>query len=265
MRRRTLLRLLAATAAAVAATGCVPPRQRREPALDAGPSPTPRRVGGREPGTPRVPSQPDVAARTADPAAAMPLAVLCRAAWGAAPPSGPYASHRLRLLTVHHTAVPHHDAREGPARVRLHQRHHLEAGFVDLAYHFVIDRDGHVYEGRPVDAPGETFTAYDPDGHFLPCLEGEFGSQEPSEAQVDALVELLAWAAATHGVPPTTIRGHRDYAPTSCPGTALQRLVDDGSLQRRVTARLAGGGVQLQPVCGDEGRDRVAAIEAGRG
>ncbi|HEX2029040.1 MAG TPA: peptidoglycan recognition family protein, partial [Nitriliruptorales bacterium] len=246
-----------------AATGCVPPRQDREPALDAAPGTTPPTVAEREP-APRAPSHPEVAARSADRQAPTPLAVLCRAAWGAAPPSGAYASHRLRALTVHHTAVPHDDAREGPARVRQHQRHHLEAGFVDLAYHFVIDRDGHVYEGRPVDAPGETFTDYDPDGHFVPCLEGEFGSQEPSQAQVDALVQLLAWAAATYAVPPATIRGHRHYAPTDCPGTSLQRLVDDGSLQRRVTDRLTRGGVQLQPVCGEEGRDRIATIEAGR-
>lgn len=189
--------------------------------------------------------------------------MLCRDAWGARPPTGPYRPHRVDRLTVHHTALVLTDDRQAPARVRQHQANHHERGFVDLAYHFMVDRRGRVYQARPVTAAGETFTDYNTDGHFLPCLEGNFDRQAPSPAQLDALVGLLGWAASTFGVSPTTLRGHRDYAATRCPGDALQGLLDHGTLRRRVEAVLTRGGVRLIDVCGAAGHHRIAAIEAG--
>lgn len=252
MQRRTVLRWLAA-AAATAVGACAPSGPRPSPvasrssaALD--PSAT---VGS---ASPRPPERPDgFARRSADPepvrSEAARLRVVCRSEWGARDPRGAFAEHRIRTLTVHHTAVAHTDPDEGAPRARQHQRYHQEAGFVDLAYHHLIDRDGDVYEGRPVTAPGETFTDYDPRGHYLPCLEGDFDRQAPSEAQLAALVDLLAWAAGRFGVDPGTIAGHRAYASTSCPGDALQALVDDGAIRSRVETRLAEGGVVLVGGC----------------
>lgn len=252
MQRRTVLRWLTA-AAATAAGACV----------SSGPGPSPvasRSSAGLDPSatappaSARPPEQPDgVAKRSADPepaqAEATRLSVVCRSEWGARDARAAFAEHQIRTLTVHHTAVAHTDPDEGASRARQHQRYHQEAGFVDLAYHHLIDRDGDVYEGRPVTAPGETFTDYDPRGHYLPCLEGDFDRQAPSEAQLAALVDLLAWAAGRFGVDPGTIAGHRAYASTSCPGDALQALVDDGTIRSRVEARLADGGVVLVDGC----------------
>lgn len=258
MQRRTVLRWLAAATAA-AAGACARPGP-EPPPVGSGSAAGTAAASTTTPGSARSPEQPEgVTGRSAEPGAepdaeprtgAGRLTVVCREEWGARPPSGSFADHAIRTLTVHHTAVAHTDPDEGAARARQHQRYHQEAGFVDLAYHHLIDRDGDVYEGRPVAAPGETFTDYDPAGHYLPCLEGDFDRQEPSEAQLAALVDLLAWAAGRFGVDPATIAGHRTYASTSCPGDALQVLVEDGTIRDRVEARLAAGGVTLVDGCG---------------
>lgn len=247
MQRRTVLRWLAA-ATATAVGACASPQRDPGPVGSAVPSEPPAPT----PGSARSPDRPDgLAGRSADPQVEpAQLTVVCRDEWGARPPAGSFREHTIRTLTVHHTAVVHTDPDEGAARARGHQRYHQEAGFADFAYHHLVDRDGDVYEGRPVTAAGETFTDYEPAGHYLPCLEGDFGRQSPSQAQLDVLVDLLAWAAQRFGVDPATVAGHRAYASTSCPGDALQALVDDGTILRRVEARIADGGVTLLDACG---------------
>jgi hypothetical protein len=167
-------------------------------------------------------------------------------------------------MTVHHSAVVLSDNRDAPAHIRSHQRSHQARGWPDIAYHLVIDRNGNVYEGRPLWAVPDTATNYDPTGHFTVMCEGNFQEQRPSRAQVNALVEVLAWASVRFDVPPRTISGHRDHADTACPGSGLQRLIDDGEIRRRVKERLAVGGTQLRDLCGTEGKRRVEDIEAGR-
>jgi hypothetical protein len=40
-------------------------------------------------------------------------------------------------------------------------------------------------------------------------------------------------------MPSTTVTGHRDHAPTSCPGDNLYRLLQDGSFGKRVGEALS--------------------------
>lgn len=166
-------------------------------------------------------------------------------------------------MTVHHTAARLDDNSTAPAQIRGHQRFHQESGWADLAYHFMVDANGNVYEGRPFDAPGDTFTGYDPTGHFLVCCEGNFDQQELPAAQLNSLVAMLAWGVRQFGVTPDTIASHRDYAATTCPGTALAAVVSDGTVQEMVEALLAAGGVALMKVCDEVGEALVTAIETG--
>ncbi len=199
---------------------------------------------------------------TASPAPT-PIEVICRDAWGAVPVVGQFALHTIEHITVHHTAVVLASNTDAPARARQHQRYHQSLGWPDLAYHYLIDANGHVYEGRPFDAVGDTATDYDPTGHFLVCCEGDFNQQEIGEDQYRSLVNLVAWGSAEFGVDPATIRGHRDLATTSCPGDNLYPLVAEGTLAADVLAAIAGSGFDPTSVCGSDGADLVAAIEAG--
>lgn len=188
---------------------------------------------------------------------------ICREAWGAAPPTGPYVRHEVRRLTVHHSAVVLTDNREAPQAMRDHQAYHQSRGWPDIAYHLLIDRNGNVYQGRPIWARGDTGTDYDPTGHLLVLCEGNFEVQWSSWRQVRALVDVLAWGSRRHGVPVWRIAGHRDFASTACPGRRLYRHLEDGSVRERVRDRLDAGGIRLLDLCGWAGRRRVREIEAG--
>jgi hypothetical protein len=195
---------------------------------------------------------------TAAPVAA--VAVICRAAWGALPVAGEFTSHQIDQVTIHHTAVLLEDNADAPGRVRQHQAYHQSLGWPDLAYHYMIDADGNVYEGRPVGAVGDTATEYDPTGHLLVCCEGNFDEQDVPQAQYETLVRMVAWGCGEFGVDPASVRGHRDVASTTCPGDDLYAYIASGALADDVAA-LAGDPLQLELVCGDKAREMVELIE----
>ena len=85
---------------------------------------------------------------------------------------------------------------------------------------------------------GETNTAYDPGGHFLISVIGNYERQEPTDAQIDAIADLMAWAIAEFDLSTERIGGHYNYASTGCPGKHLRRYLEDGTLRRMVEARL---------------------------
>ncbi|NND03662.1 MAG: N-acetylmuramoyl-L-alanine amidase [Acidimicrobiia bacterium] len=190
------------------------------------------------------------------------IEALCRDSWGARAGSGNFDEHTIERMTVHHTARRLDQNSDAPRAIRTHQTfHQVDRGWPDIAYHFIIDLDGNVYECRTTSAVGDTGTNYDPTGHFLVCCEGDFNQQELPEAQRNALVDVLAWASGEFDVDPTTIAGHRDVASTSCPGDNLYPLIESGELVDAVRARKANGGAELKVVCGDEAFDRVRSIE----
>jgi len=151
------------------------------------------------------------------------IAVISKTGWGAKP-AGPLGSHTPVRITYHHSAVAGAKVSGAPARIRGYQAYHLDQGWPDIAYHFLIDQAGRIYQGRNPDAPGDTFTEYDPTGHFLVCFDGNFDSETASAESVEALVKMLAWGCQRYGIDPATLGGHRDYAATTCPGKNLYAL-----------------------------------------
>ena len=189
---------------------------------------------------------------------------MCPPAWGAMTPGDGFVNHTIERLTVHHTAARLDDNRRAPAALRGHQAYHRSLGWPDLAYHVAVDADGNIYAGRPTTAAGDTATDYDPAGHFLVVAEGDFNSQPIPDTQLEGVATVLAWAAEEFAVAPSTIRGHRDWASTSCPGESFYPVIADGTLESMVEAKIAAGGVDLVVVCDESAYAAVAAIEAGQ-
>ena len=191
--------------------------------------------------------------------------MLCRDAWGAraARPGG--TPHYPNRLTIHHTAAFLGDNSNSPARLRQHQDYHQDTqGWIDIAYHLSVDRNGNVYELRKPELVGDTATDYDPTGHFLVVCEGNFDEEEVTEAQLDGAALAFAWAAQQFNIATETLAGHRDVsADTTCPGANLYSHLISGDLRSRVDGLLAGGPVDLYPICGPEASAIVADIESG--
>jgi hypothetical protein len=189
--------------------------------------------------------------------------MICKEAWGARPADGRFRRHEIERITIHHSGVKLTDNRDAPARFRAYQRDHQAGGWPDIAYHVLIDRHGNVYKGRHAWAVGDTHTSYDPTGHYLVMCEGNMSEQDVSIRQMRGLIEVLTWAVRHFDVPPRRIKGHRDYAATACPGSNLYRRIENGTIKRRVAARLKEGGVTMHRLCGDAGKRRVERIENG--
>ena len=164
-------------------------------------------------------------------------------AWGAVPDAAPAVPQiTITHITLHHqgeTWVPGSDV---PAYLRKLQHWSRETKhWADIPYHYVIDPEGKVYAARPENIAGDTNTEYDPRGHVLVMVLGNFEEVEPNAAQLQATVELMAELARKHGLDARAIASHRDYSTqTVCPGKNLYRYLENGWIARAVTARLDG-------------------------
>lgn len=149
--------------------------------------------------------------------------------------------HEIRMITLHHSgsAEPLRAEDDPVEKLRgLQAWGRADKNWWDVPYHFLIDLEGTIYQGRDYRYMGETNTSYDPRGHLLISVLGNYNRQEPTPSQVEAITELMAWAAVEFDVPVDRIHGHGDLAETSCPGTHLRSYLDEGTFRRGVERRL---------------------------
>ena len=163
-----------------------------------------------------------------------------RANWNAAEPKA-YKSQVPVKITIHHEGEIFNPQKE-PAAVHIKKVQTWgmsEArNWSDIPYHYLIDFDGNIYEGRNVFTAGETATEYYPEGHLLITCLGNFEEQEVTEKQLNALIELTAYCCNKYQISPTTIKAHKDFAQTLCPGKDLYRYLESGYLQKEVEKRI---------------------------
>ncbi|HEX5970973.1 MAG TPA: peptidoglycan recognition family protein [Gemmatimonadaceae bacterium] len=148
---------------------------------------------------------------------------------------------RITSITLHHEGSPKPllPTDDPVAGLRALQAWgERDRNWWDVPYHYLIDLDGHVYEGRDWHYMGETNTTYDPSGHLLISILGNYNLQEPTQAQLNAIADVMAWAVKKFDVPLDSIRGHYNYADTNCPGKNLRKYLEDGTFRRMVVARL---------------------------
>jgi hypothetical protein len=146
------------------------------------------------------------------------------------------APHELRYITLHHGGVTFADTADAPTYLRnLQNWSRSDRGWIDLPYHYLIDPRGRIYEGRSVLIPGDTNTDYDPTGHALICVLGNFELAEPNKAQLDAVTSLMALMAERFDLSTDMIGGHKDYATnTVCPGENLYPYLENGYFRDRL-------------------------------
>ncbi len=201
----------------------------------------------------------DVRGQVREDGAVQRMEVICRDALGLDAAGPNLVGHHLSTITLHHTGVALGATHLAPSRLRQHQRVHQQHGWADIAYHFAVDPDGAIYELRDPGYVGDTFTNYDPSGHFLIVCEGNYEQEQPTAEMLAAVAALCAYASQTYNIAIGSLSGHRDHAATLCPGKHLARQIGDIEAAARELADMMV--VERMPLCGTHGRDRVAAIE----
>ena len=196
----------------------------------------------------------------------------------------------MKFLIVHHSASHNgHTSADTADILRGWFDYHTgpDKGWSDIAYNFIIDSGGVMWEGRQgslVRAVAGDATGGNQGYTQLICVIGDFNTGQPTGAALDSLRKMLGWLADRHGVSTApgaqvtftsrgsdrwsvgtevatpTIAGHRDMSMTSCPGDNLYSYVV-GGLTADVEAVRGGG----SPAPG-EALARVSRLAfAGRG
>lgn len=167
-------------------------------------------------------------------------AIVSQKDWGGSPFSDTARLHSISSITLHHGGELYKGDKPTPEYLRQFQEWcRTEKKWVDIPYHYLVDLEGRVFEGRAIRYAGDTNTKYDPAGHALICVLGNYEIQEPTIEQLENVASLMAHVAATYAVPLDRIKGHRDVADsTVCPGQNLYQYLSNGWFQNRVAAKL---------------------------
>ena len=173
---------------------------------------------------------------------ALPLPeIISVAQWGGTPANEALARrHTISRITLHHQgeAFPRgKDPQQYLLNLQAWSRN--TKGWIDVPYHYAIDLDGIIYAGRNIEFAGDTNTEYDPAGHALIEVVGNFEDVEPNAAQLDAVVNVMTMLATRFRIPVENIRGHRDYVSTTvCPGKKLYAYLQNGYFRAEVAKKL---------------------------
>jgi hypothetical protein len=153
-----------------------------------------------------------------------------RSAWGAAPYRGTIRyNDRVTRGVVHHTVNTNgYSADQVPGMLRSIQAYHQGSArnWPDIAYNFIVDRFGTIWEARArsydrltrVSASSGTT-----EDTVTVAFLGDGSSQAAPSASIRAMGRLLGWKLRKHGLRPTraNVVAHREIGQTSCPGAAL--------------------------------------------
>lgn len=146
-----------------------------------------------------------------------------RSAWTSAPvKSNNTPMGTVTRITVHHTGE--HAGLVGLPDMevvrRIENYHRNEKRWAAIGYHFLVGKDGRIYEGRPVKFQG-AHTSTENENNIGISVIGDFMHQLPNERQLSALRTFLDDHRRKYGISKARIYGHRDLHASLCPGDAL--------------------------------------------
>ena len=161
-------------------------------------------------------------------------------AWGGSTVASSGPPQQITHITLHHQGEIWQDGTDVEAYLRrLQQWSRLTQRWADIPYHYVVAPDGRIYAVRPLTQAGDTNTEYDPRGHALVMLLGNFEAQQPTPAQLKAAVDVTAWLAREHHLGLDAIASHKDHSSqTVCPGKNLYAYLASGWFKAEVGKRL---------------------------
>lgn len=136
-------------------------------------------------------------------------------------------SGKYSRITVHHAggSVDRETSWNGVVyRLEGIRKGHVDLGYGDIGYHFVIDASGRVWEGRSLGYEGAHVSGRN-HGNIGVMVLGNFEEQEPADAQLTSMGALVDALRGRYAVKTHRVYGHRDLGPSVCPGRNLYAFV----------------------------------------
>lgn len=193
---------------------------------------------GRAPWPPPAPREPL-------PGSSESLLILKRSDWSAsALRSNIVRMGLVERLTVHHSGGDSFwgsSRGDAAAEIRRIQRYHQNSkGWADIGYHYIIDRSGMVWQGRPLRYQGAHARGSANNGNVGIVVLGNYLHQELTSAQRQSLEHLVTKLSDCFTIPPERVHTHREilHGKTACPGPVLARCVNEirTNLRQRLVA-----------------------------
>ena len=122
----------------------------------------------------------------------------------------PDARTETRVIVLHHADAV-------SCSIEDIHRWHLANGWIGCGYHFLVRKDGSVWQGRPLDWVGAHAKGANAFSVGV-CFEGSYegkDTQMPAQ-QLQAGKELVSYLLLLY--PEASVKRHRDYCSTDCPG-----------------------------------------------
>ncbi len=159
------------------------------------------------------------------------LRVIPRTAWTRERPTigDTNPMNGIKAITVHHDGMPPEHIRsqgEAASRLELIRVSHVQSrGWADIGYHLIVDPQGRIWQGRPMNLQGAHVKDYNPNNLGV-LMMGNFEEQHPTREALATLDQLLAQQAQSNRVSLNAIRTHQEWASTACPGRHLQAYMN---------------------------------------
>jgi hypothetical protein len=162
-----------------------------------------------------------------------PVIVLPRADWTSARPNlnNIKVMNGVNRITVHHTGWPMTADAWKPTAGMLENIREFHSGqkpkdrrWADIAYHFVVDRAGRVWQARPLAYQG-AHVQFHNEHNLGIVLLGDFTQQSPSAAQLVSLTGFIGFVRQLYNIPVTSVFTHGEFGKTECPGKTLQSFM----------------------------------------
>ena len=236
----------------------------------AGQTPVDPEVTVIDPGSSEADKSPEQSTAGAAHAAVAKPQVLTRAQWGADESwrTGTPQSNTVKGVIIHHTAdTNNYTADQVPGMMRSMYRYATKTlGWDDIAYNYVIDRWGRIWQGRawlyPEQPVWPAAHLSNNDRAMGVSMLGNYESERLSGAARSSLERIIGWAATEYGFDPSgrmliynnktsreewmsTITGHRDNYFTACPGANLYPLIP--GIRTNVAKLVAANGGVTSP------------------
>lgn len=152
-----------------------------------------------------------------------------RSDWGARPTkSNSSPMEPIRAVTVHHAAMDRPAPGRASSQIRsIQSAHQNDEGWADIGYHFLVDPEGGIWEGRPLNTQGAHAGDSESNrGNIGVCLLGNFDLSSVPSSQAAALERLLDRLRDHFRLTRSDVVPHSRYRSTACPGRSLSNLVD---------------------------------------
>ena len=177
-------------------------------------------------------------AQLGQPRNAIGVPVIARSKWGAAPARPALMIKNTggwKKITVHHSAEADPTPLDGSAEssaaaLRQIQRSHLKGKsppWGDIGYHFLIDPQGRVFQGRDLAWQGAHARGDNNVQNIGICLLGNFDEEHPSTEALESLRKLLDSLRKTYRISRGEVHKHAEFRNTDCPGKFLKPWVDE--------------------------------------